>query len=100
MTVVAVLIVFGALPVLAILLRGLLPTVVLIAAIYGRGDVRTFAIGAFVCYVPMLTADIGPLSFSALVLGTISQLVVMGICGAAAVATRRWLVGRGLADRD
>ena len=105
-TIVAVLIGLGSIPVgqglvgllLAISLRGLLPTVAVVSAIYGRGDLRAFAIGAVVCCVPLLTTELGPLSFSGLILGTISQLIAMGLCGAVAIATRRWLMRQEHSD--
>jgi len=81
---------------LAIMLRGLLPTVAIVSAIYGRGDVKAFAIGAAVCSIPVLTSDIGPMNFAGLLLATISQLIAMGLCGFVAMATRRWLARHGL----
>ena len=81
---------------IAIALRGLLPTIAVASAIYGRNEVRAFAIGAVVASIPVLTTELGPMNFPVLVLGTISQLIVMAICGAAAVATRRWLDRLGL----
>ena len=81
---------------LAILLRGVLPTVAVIGAIYGRGELRAFAIGAVVCSIPVLTTELGPMSFAGLVVGTISQLMAMGLCGVVAVATHRWLARHGL----
>ena len=98
--VIALLLGFGAFPLLAVLLRVLLPTVAIVAAIYSRGDVRTFAIGAAVSCIPLLTGEVGRPGISTLFLGTISQLAVMGICGVAAVVTQRWLVRRGLADGE
>lgn len=105
-TCIAVLIGLGMLPfgqaivglLLAISLRGLLPTVAVASAIYGRGDLRAFAIGAVVVCIPLLTTELGSLSFLALVVATISQLIAMGLCGAVAVATRRWLMKQGLSD--
>ena len=76
--------------------RKLLPTVAIVTAIYGRGDVKAFAIGAAVCTIPVLTTEIGPMNFAALVLGTISQMIAMGLCGFAAMSTRRWLARHGL----
>jgi hypothetical protein len=48
---------------LAVLLRGVLPTVAVAAAIYGQGRVQAFAIGAVVSCLPILFGDLGPLSF-------------------------------------
>jgi hypothetical protein len=81
---------------LAILLRGLLPTIALVAAIYGRGDVKAFAIGAAVSAVPALLTPLTATHLLTLLLGLVSQLIGMGICGAVAMATRRTLARRGL----
>ena len=81
---------------LAVVLRRLLPTVAIVSAIYGRGDVKAFAIGAAVCSIPILTTEIGPMNFAALGIATVSQLIAMGLCGFVAVATRRWLARHGL----
>lgn len=81
---------------LAIMLQGLLPTVAIVTAIYGRGDVKAFAIGAAVCSIPILTAEIGPMNLAGLGIATVSQLIAMGVCGFVAVATRRWLARHGL----
>jgi len=79
----------------AIVLRGVIPTVAVVAAIYGRGDVRAFAIGAVVACAGVLTTELGSIGTAGLVISTISQLVLTAICGIVAVATRRWLDGRG-----
>jgi hypothetical protein len=78
-----------------VVLCGLLPTVAVASAVYARGDLRTFAIGAVVASIPLLTSDLGQMGFPALVVGTISQLIAMALCGAAAVVTRRWLDRHG-----
>jgi hypothetical protein len=83
---------------IAISLRGVIPTMAVVAAFYGRGDVRVFAMGAVVASVPLLTSELGSTSFPALVAGTIAHLMAMGLCGAAAVATRRWLIRQGMSD--
>jgi hypothetical protein len=83
---------------IAISLRGVIPTMAVTAAFYGRADVRSFAIGAVVASVALLTGELGSTSFPALVAGTIAQLMAMGLCGAAAVATRRWLIRQGMSD--
>lgn len=76
---------------LAIVLRGVIPTVAIVAAVFGRGETRALAIGAVVACIPILTTEIGPLRFSALIAGTISQFVAIGICGGVAVVTCRWI---------
>jgi hypothetical protein len=81
---------------LAILLRGVFPTIAVISAIYGRGELRTFAIGAVVCSIPVVTSELGPMNSAGLIVGTISQLMAMGLCGVVAVATHRWLARHGL----
>jgi hypothetical protein len=80
---------------LAIFLRGVLPTIFVVCAIYGRSDLQTFAIGAVVPCVPLLTTDMGPISGSSLLAASIGQLFVSAICGVVAVAVRRWIVSLG-----
>jgi hypothetical protein len=80
----------------AVFLRGVMPTVFVVGAIYARRDWRAFSIGAVVSCVPLLTTDIGPITGLGLLAGSIMQLFVAGICGVVAVAVRRWIVGRGL----
>jgi hypothetical protein len=68
----------------------ILPTPLVICAIYGRGDVRAFAIGALTPWVVALVLlkepDMGGTFFEMV------WLVVMGgICGVVAVITRRWI---------
>jgi len=60
----------------------ILPTPFLIAAIFGRGDIQSFAIGALVPFVTLL-----PWMSSM----AIWLLVLPIICGTLAVITRRWL---------
>lgn len=80
---------------LAVLLRGVLPTVAVAAAIYGRGRLQAFAIGAVVSCLPILFGDLGPLSFFGLIAALVTQLVAAAVCGIVAVATREWLVRQG-----
>jgi hypothetical protein len=81
---------------LAVFLRCILPTVLLVCAIYSRGDFQAFAVGAFVPFIPVLTNDFGSSSISSLFAALIGQIFFSGICGAVAVAVRRWIVSRGL----
>ncbi len=59
-----------------------LPTPFLIAAIFGRGDIQSFAIGALVPWLTLL-----PWMSSM----AIWLLILPVICGTLAVVTRRWL---------
>jgi hypothetical protein len=79
---------------LSLVVRGVIPTAAVIGAIYGRGELQAFAIGAVVASVPILTAEIGPVLFSQLVVGLIWQVFVVVICGSMAVISRRWLERR------
>jgi len=83
---------------LSLLVRGLIPTAAVVAAIDGRGELQAFAIGAAVASVPILTAEIGPIRFGELITGLIWQVFVVGICGVVAVLTRRWIEGQGSLD--
>ena len=66
------------------------PTVFLICVVYGRRDYQAFAIGALIPWVLRITVGVPPLSgfFSIGLAIIISSL----ICGALALATRRWLL--------
>lgn len=93
--------VYGMLSVLfGFVLRGLLPTMAAICAIYARGDVRAFAVGAFTALVPVLVGGTGSVHFTSLLGTTVSQLLAIGLCGAVAVATRRWLISQGKTDEN
>lgn len=80
--------------IMAVLLRGVVPTVFAVGAMYGRGDLRAFAIGGFVANIPLLTNEIGPIGVGGIMMAFVSQAIVIGICGASAVATRRWIARR------
>ena len=86
--------------VLVVLLRGVIPTVAVVAAIYGRDELRAFAIGAIVACVPILTTELGPLTSWTAAEATLAELVVIGACGSAAVATRRWIVRQRGSDTE
>lgn len=93
--------VFGLLSLLCgILLRGVLPTISAICAVYSRGDVRAFAIGAVIAFIPLLVGGTESHNFTFLVGTTLSQALAVGLCGLVAVAVRRWLVKHGLADEN
>jgi hypothetical protein len=65
-----------------------IPTPLVIVAIYGRGDMQCFAIGAVIPWVILLASDTpfyGPYSI------LIWLPIMMALCGFVAVATRRWI---------
>jgi hypothetical protein len=66
-----------------------LPTPLVICAIFGRRDAQAFAIGALMPWLCMLVFRV-PLidSFVAL---TVWIVVLGGLCGVLAVVTRRWV---------
>jgi hypothetical protein len=70
------------------LVLGVVPTVLVTCAVYARGDTRTFAIGALVPLVSMILTRDGQLSVWGFGIWTV---FVGSMCGALAVAVRRWL---------
>jgi hypothetical protein len=64
-----------------------LPTPAIILAIYARGDVQAFAIGALVPWVILMMFRIPNSYFAA----TLWLLPMAVICGALAAATHRWI---------
>ena len=74
------------------LILGLIPTALVTCAIYARGDTRTFAIGALVPLILLIMTHDGQLSVWHFGFWT---LFVGSMCGALAVALRRWLEYRG-----
>jgi hypothetical protein len=65
------------------------PTVLIICVIYGRGDVRAFSIGALVPWVVSIALRFPDIPGG---IGEIIWLLVMGaVCGGVAAATRRWI---------
>ncbi len=67
----------------------IVPTPIVVFAIYGRGDLQAFAIGALVPWVTLIIFRIPDLmSFFA---ATLWLLPMCGICGVVAAATRRWI---------
>jgi len=74
------------------------PTPLIAAAIYARGDIRAFAIGALVPWV-LLGSELRLQSTSWSGLGLVFWLVLFGgLCGSIAVATRRWIERHGGTD--
>jgi hypothetical protein len=76
---------------LAIFVVWILPTPLLIAAIYSRGDVRAFSVGALVPWVSRWANPPIYDSLTSVVYSAFWVLVMAGICGAVAVASRRWI---------
>ncbi len=68
-----------------------LPTPLVICALFGRGDVQAFAVGALVPWVTLIFWAASS-SFVSLVL---SLLILPAACGSIAVATRRFLTRFG-----
>jgi len=67
----------------------ILPTPIVILAIYGRGDWQAFAIGAMVPWVTLIVFRVpGSLSFFAASLWLLPMCVT---CGIVAGVTRRWI---------
>ena len=78
--------------VLASLLWCVVPTPLVIIALFDRGDRQAFAIGALVPWLALLTLRIPPTgSFISLTIWLVS---LGGICGAVAATTRRWIARR------
>jgi hypothetical protein len=69
----------------------LLPTPLVVAAIYGRGDLRAFSIGALVPWASFWASGPAASSLVAIVDSTLWLLFMGGLCGFVAVATRRWI---------
>jgi hypothetical protein len=67
---------------------GVVPTVLIVCGIYARGDTRAFAIGALVPLVSLILTRDGEFTILGL---AIWMIFVGGLCGALAVALRRWL---------
>jgi hypothetical protein len=69
----------------------ILPTVILVWAIYGSGDVRAFAIGALVPIVAF-TIQGQTAAGHSFMERTIGLAATSGVCGLVASITRRWLL--------
>jgi hypothetical protein len=74
----------------------ILPTPFVVAAVYGRGDFRAFAIGALVPWVSLWSGQYLGASFVEMIGRTVQLLIVAGICGALAVVSRRWIERDGM----
>ncbi len=70
-----------------------LPTPLLICSIFGRNDTQAFAIGTLVPWFTMLTLHVP--SGSTYMPATMWLLILGGVCGLVASATRRWVVTYG-----
>jgi hypothetical protein len=80
--------VFGvAVYVMYLIVRCVVPTPLVICAIFGRGHVRAFAIGALMPWVMVIPWESNQGSLIALVI----SLICSAACGFLAVATWRWL---------
>jgi hypothetical protein len=76
----------------------ILPSFLLVSAIYGRDDVRAFAIGALVPIVAFIFDRQASAGHSFLE-RTVGLAATSGVCGLVAVITRRWLLeNRGGSD--
>jgi hypothetical protein len=83
------------------LLSFALPAALLSAAVFGRGDTRAFAGGALVPCVYWMVEGTAPVSLNGAWLGVAVWLLLWcGISGVVALATRRWIVRRGLGPQD
>jgi hypothetical protein len=67
----------------------IVPTPIVIFAIYGRGDQQAFAIGALVPWVTLILFRT-PAEF-AFFTGLFWMLPMSAVCGVLAAATRRWI---------
>jgi hypothetical protein len=73
------------------LILGAVPTVLVTCTIYARGDTQAFAIGALVPWLSLILTRNGPIPVWGLGFWSV---FVGGLCGALAVALRRWLQDR------
>jgi len=76
---------------LLVALRGLVPTAAAVGAIYARGDLQAFAIGALVPCISVVTSGDEPWYRSGPILGVLLHLTTIALCGATAVVLRRWI---------
>lgn len=71
----------------------LFPTPLIVCAIFGKRDVQAFAVGALVPWTTMTLTRM--LASASILTASIWLLAMGGVCGAVAVATRRWLAQSG-----
>jgi len=80
-------------------LFSILPAVLVSVAVYARGDLQAFALGALVPMLPLAVngSVFGSRSASILqgLMALVGVVVLGGVCGIAAAATRRLLRGLG-----
>jgi len=72
----------------------ILPTPLVVTAIYGRGHLQAYAIGALVPWTALIALRYPALGSSFLA-ASIWLLPNCAICATLAAATRRWLLARG-----
>jgi hypothetical protein len=68
----------------------ILPTPLVVFAIYDRGDFQAFSIGALVPWLMLIGLDF-PLPTSGYLTASLWLLPMSVICGVLAAATRRWI---------
>jgi hypothetical protein len=76
---------------IAITVIWILPTPIVVTAIYGRGDFRAFAIGALIPWISLWTGQYLGGSLVDMFAKTVQLLIVACVCGALAVVSRRWI---------
>jgi hypothetical protein len=69
----------------------ILPTPIVVTAVYGRGDFRAFAIGALIPWFSLWTGQYLGGSLVEMFAKTVQLLVVACVCEALAVVSRRWI---------
>lgn len=71
------------------------PAALLSIAVFTRGDMQAFAIGALIPWIgPLSKWPVDHRSFGEVLGMTIALLMTGGVCGIVSTATRRWIVGR------
>ncbi len=80
---------------LFIMLRGIVPTAALVAAIFARGDLQAFAVGALVPCISVIASGDEPWGRWGPVFGVVLQLATIALCGGTAVVVRRRIAPPG-----